>query len=85
MEIQEADDLRDGELPEDADVPGDGDDDATIPCPACGAQVSELSDHCPSCGHWLLKQEHPKRSHVTAWVILALLAAAALLAWLLLG
>ena len=84
MDVHEADDLREEELPDDADVADQGDD-ATVPCPACGAEMSELSDHCPSCGHWLLKPERPKRSHVTAWVILALLAAAALIAWLVFG
>jgi uncharacterized membrane protein YvbJ len=31
----------------------DSDDDATVHCPACGADVFDDADQCPHCGHWI--------------------------------
>jgi uncharacterized membrane protein YvbJ len=31
----------------------DPDDDATVPCPACGADLFDDADQCPHCGHWI--------------------------------
>lgn len=30
---------------------GSDDDDATLPCPDCGAVIYESADRCPKCGH----------------------------------
>ncbi len=30
------------------------DDDYTIPCPACGAEVYEDAPQCPSCGEYIV-------------------------------
>lgn len=82
MEIREAqDDLRDEEFPDEESLTSD--DDSTRPCPACGAPVHELSDHCPRCGHWLLDADSPVRHTSLLLAIIAALTALALLFYLL--
>ena len=77
MEIRDADGLRDDEYPDESDdAPGDSAD--RRPCPACGADIHELSDHCPHCGHWITCDDVPAGRHTLLWIIVAILAAVAL-------
>jgi len=73
--MRDADDLRDDEYPDEADDPGASD---SRPCPACGGDVHELCDHCPSCGHWITDERTPVGRQPLLWIIVAILAAAAL-------
>jgi len=62
------DDLDDREWPE----PDDQDeDDLTVPCPHCGESVYDDAEQCPSCGHYLSREDAP-RSRPT-WFFLGLL------------
>lgn len=81
MEIRDADDLRDDEYP-DEEEGGDGDD--TRPCPACGADVHDLSDHCPHCGHWIVGDSAPAHTRTVVWIIIAVVVAIALLLYVVL-
>jgi hypothetical protein len=48
-------------------------DSPTTPCPECGADVYEESDHCPACGHFLLSDSsHPLMEKPAWFVILGL-------------
>jgi hypothetical protein len=64
---------------DEADEDWSGDDDwsdeasPTIPCPECGADVYEESEHCPACGHFLLPDSsHPWLAKPAWFVILGL-------------
>jgi rRNA maturation protein Nop10 len=35
------------------------DEDATIPCPHCGADVYDDAEQCPACGQYLLDADAP--------------------------
>ena len=35
----------------------DADLDGVVPCPECGADVYDDSDHCPACGHSLTDED----------------------------
>ena len=43
------------------DAPDDGDDDETIPCPHCLEPVYEDAEWCPACGHYLSREDAPRR------------------------
>ena len=45
---------------EDPDEPDD-DLDETMPCPHCGDPVYEEAERCPSCGHYLSREDAPWR------------------------
>jgi hypothetical protein len=44
------------------------DEDATAPCPACGAEIYDDAERCPECGHYQTREETP-RSKVPLWII----------------
>ena len=57
----------------------DIDDDYSIPCPACGAEIYDDLPMCPECGEYILASERSFWSHKPRWiyrlaVILVLLA-----------
>ena len=76
MEIRDTDDLRDDEYPDETvdSVAAD-----TRPCPACGEDVHELCDHCPSCGHWITDGRTSTGKHTLLWIVIAVLTAVALI------
>lgn len=43
----------------------DADLDGVVPCPECGGDVYDDSDHCPACGHWLTDED--RRSLGDGW------------------
>ena len=45
-----------------------------IPCPHCGAMISEYAQQCPTCGDWILSDnsESPlSRKRPLWWILLA--------------
>lgn len=66
------DELRDDELPDEADVE---DADATVACHACGAAVYHDSERCPVCGEWLDESAMTAIGRGRRWWWLALAAA----------
>ncbi|QDU88188.1 hypothetical protein Pla175_15600 [Pirellulimonas nuda] len=64
-------------MAEDWDEP---DDDATDPCPECGAQVYSDADQCPECGHWFVDGEaggqswSERQPRMLAWMGYAVVA-----------
>lgn len=56
----------------------DADDDDTIPCPHCGADVYDDAEQCPRCGMYLSAEDRPaapRPMFVTVMLVLALVAA----------
>jgi len=51
-EAQEA--LEDPEGPQECDLLAPDDEVDTVPCPNCGAEISDIADHCPHCGEWVV-------------------------------
>lgn len=82
-------DSRDGDPLDDAEGPQDidlGDDDSAdyeaVPCPSCGADVSELAEQCPHCGDWITPSAGPARRG--PWIItLAIALLIAFVLWIL--
>ncbi|TWT46198.1 hypothetical protein RAS1_26460 [Phycisphaerae bacterium RAS1] len=62
---------------EDADADTD-----TVACPACGAEVADLSDRCPVCGDWIIRN---RGSRAAWWIVATVVALLALFAWSILG
>jgi hypothetical protein len=56
-------------------------DESVGTCTACGADVLELADQCPACGHWQTREDlprtgdHPRWVVAAAWLCLALILA----------
>ncbi|MCH2181573.1 MAG: zinc-ribbon domain-containing protein [Mariniblastus sp.] len=58
----------------------DVDDDCSIPCPACGAEIYDDVPMCPQCGEYIVDSGRPFWSNKPRWlfrlaVILVILAA----------
>lgn len=69
------------EGPQACDLAGDSDDYATVACPHCGAEISELAEQCPHCGDWIVAGGRTRRS---PWfVVLAILVLVSFVWWLL--
>ena len=73
----------DREMPDEADM-DDGDEPELVPCPYCGARISEDAEVCPECGNYLSREDAPHR--VPAWVVVAtcLVLAAMVVGWVML-
>ena len=65
-------DDRDAPLPADQAI-GDQDDDDLdpMPCPYCGAAMSERQEVCPHCHSFVLREDVPKRR--PAWVLVTMI------------
>lgn len=51
---------------------GDDEGDDTLPCPACGAEISDLSEQCAVCGAWITPRVPGRRpARVGVWVVVA--------------
>jgi predicted RNA-binding Zn-ribbon protein involved in translation (DUF1610 family) len=59
-----------------------GDESITVPCPHCGAPVSELAEQCPHCGDWIIHGTAAARRSVP-FIVIAVVLIIALLFWLL--
>ena len=51
----------------------------TVACPHCAADILEDAERCPECGKYISREDAPAGSHSTAWIVLVLLALAAIL------
>jgi hypothetical protein len=71
----------------------DPDDDATAPCPACGAEIYDDAERCPECGHYLTREAAPRhdsvgglRSKPPLWIIVgAILCIIIVVLWVVAG
>lgn len=63
----------------DGDEP-DADEDATAPCPRCGADIYDDAERCPRCGNYLSAEDAPRRPR-PLWVVVGALAALAGMLW----
>ena len=75
------DDERD-EDPQDCDLDDDLDQNDTVPCPECGADVYEFGGKCPRCGAWLTRAA-ARRGPKSWQVVLAVLLLISFLLWML--
>lgn len=63
----------------------DPDDDATLPCPACGAEIYDDAERCPECGLYLTREDQP-RSTAPVWIVVtAVLCLMIVALWVLFG
>jgi uncharacterized paraquat-inducible protein A len=71
-EFEADDDLDESEYPD------DDDSDETVPCPYCREPVYEDAERCPRCGHYLSREDAPRRRPwwLVAGVVLCLTAVA---------
>ena len=54
----------------------DSDDDTTLPCPSCGAEIFDEAERCPACGRYLTREDmqNPKKPWwLVAGVVICLL------------
>ena len=68
---------------DDNDAEDYGEDESTIPCPHCGADVFDDAEQCPSCGEWLVGERRPTTGR-KGWFFLfgLVLVALVILAWI---
>ncbi len=82
-EQDDKDDLKDSEMPDEADVQ-DGQEAGTFPCPYCGEQVNEDAIRCPKCQRYVSAEDaKPHRARLVVAIILLLGIVAAVAAVLL--
>ena len=58
----------------------DPDEDATAPCPACGAEIYDDAERCPECGHYLSREDAP-RAKVPLWIIVGAILCLVIVVW----
>jgi len=82
-DIDDNSEIDEGPLSVDLDELG-GDDDETdvLPCPACGEEIYEDADQCPSCGHYFTAASAPASSGSLWWWLLLAVAAGLALGYL---
>ncbi len=59
----------------------EGPESEMLPCPSCGAEVYEETQRCPHCGDWIMPLAGSTRRKRRVWIIAALLAIIAILAF----
>lgn len=61
----------DRELPDEADMDSDDDDELaeTVPCPYCRQEAYEQAELCPHCGRYMSDEDAPARK--PAWLVVA--------------
>ncbi len=65
--------------------PADEDEDATVPCSSCGAEIYDDAERCPECGHYQSREDAP-RSQWPLWIIVGIgVCLLIAIAWGLLG
>ena len=89
VEDEEEDDdesvVDESEFPDDADADEDEDAVGEVPCPYCGATISEDAERCPKCGMYISAEDAPRRMPIWMVVTVILLLAAILVVWVLHG
>ena len=71
----------DGQWDEVGEEECEDDDEPTIPCPYCGAEIHEDSVRCPRCEHYLSTEDSPPSSKPWWIVIGAALCLYAVYRW----
>jgi predicted nucleic acid-binding Zn ribbon protein len=74
------DDEYEDEWDDDDDQDSDDGDNATVPCPRCGASIYEDTPRCPECG-WYLTDADRARSTRPLWVIVTALVCLGMALW----
>ncbi len=78
------DDPEDDDDWDDDDLP-DGvyhdEDEPTVPCPHCRAEVLEDAQYCGKCENYISKEDAPREPRSRFWVVMMLFALLAALAW----
>ncbi len=64
--------------PGDEFLPGEA---AEIPCPHCGAMITEDHQRCPKCDMFITKEDEPANGKGWVWAILMALCLLMALAW----
>jgi predicted nucleic acid-binding Zn ribbon protein len=62
----------------------DPDEDATVPCPACGAEIYDDAERCPECGHYQTREE-ASRAKTPLWIIVGAIICLAIVALWIIG
>lgn len=66
---------------DDWEEPFDEDDEPELlPCPACGTEIYEEAERCPSCGEYIVHRTDVWAGKPMWWVILALIGIVATIA-----
>lgn len=61
------------------------DDDTTIPCPHCGADIYDDAEQCPACGHYLTDEDAPAKPQPW-WILIGVsICILIVIAWMLGG
>lgn len=76
------DDDSDGDFDADSAVSdADSAADATVPCPACGAEMFEDSPRCPACGEYV-PADGSQASSRPLWVVVTAVVCLAMAVWM---
>jgi hypothetical protein len=58
----------------------DPDEDATAPCPACGAEIYDDAECCPECGHYQSREDAP-RVKIPLWIFVGAILCLVIVVW----
>jgi hypothetical protein len=61
-----------------ADVNDDDEDNVTISCPYCGAEMYDDAEQCPHCGQYISSEDAPREGK-PAWLIVVILLCIAMM------
>ena len=61
----------------DEDVGEASDEDETLPCPHCGANVYEDAPQCPQCGNYITFSTNPWNGRPWWWIVFGMVGIAA--------
>lgn len=83
-EYEAGDDAAEGTDADDETAWSDADDanadTVTVPCPACGREIPDFADRCPSCGNWVMQGGGPAPR--AGWVLpVVVIVVAGVLLW----
>jgi predicted nucleic acid-binding Zn ribbon protein len=53
---------------------GDDDEEPTLPCPHCRAEIHEDAQRCPHCGEYISEEDTRPAARKPWWIILGVLA-----------
>jgi hypothetical protein len=62
------DDDFDNDFDDDLHTHSDDEEEPTVPCPYCRAEIHEDAERCPSCGQYISEEDRPPRRQ-PRWVL----------------
>jgi hypothetical protein len=71
-ELFDSDEIDDADYPDPAD-----DDEDTVPCPSCGAEIFDDAPQCPICGEYVTHATTMTLHPIWRWTAIAILAVVA--------